>query len=47
MVFGWAQIAMDLQPLIVLLAGEGRLHGFSHTLAQLSGFALEIEGVEK
>jgi membrane-bound metal-dependent hydrolase YbcI (DUF457 family) len=33
LVFGWAQIAMDLQPLIVLLAGEGRLHGFSHTLA--------------
>ena len=31
MVFGWAQIVMDLQPLVVLLTGEGHLHGFSHT----------------
>ena len=31
MVFGWAQIVMDIQPLIVLITGEGRLHGFSHT----------------
>ena len=31
MVFGWAQIVMDLQPLFVLLIGEGHLHGFSHT----------------
>jgi len=31
MVFGWAQIVMDIQPLIVLLSGEGHLHGFSHT----------------
>lgn len=31
MVFGWAQILMDLQPLFVLLAGECHLHGFSHT----------------
>jgi len=31
MVFGWAQIVMDIQPLIVLLTGEGQLHGFSHT----------------
>jgi len=31
MVFGWAQIIMDIQPLIVLLTGEGQLHGFSHT----------------
>ncbi len=30
-VFGWAQILMDIQPLIVLLTGEGYLHGFSHT----------------
>jgi hypothetical protein len=33
MVFGWAQIIMDIQPLAVLLTGEGRLHGFSHTYA--------------
>ena len=31
MVFGWAQIVMDLQPLFVLITGEGHLHGFSHT----------------
>lgn len=31
MVFGWTQIVMDLQPLFVLLTGEGHLHGFSHT----------------
>ena len=32
MVFGWAQIVMDIQPLLVMLSGEGQLHGFSHTL---------------
>ncbi|MFV1985079.1 MAG: metal-dependent hydrolase [Thiohalomonadales bacterium] len=31
MVFGWSQIIMDIQPLFVLLTGEGHLHGFSHT----------------
>lgn len=31
MVFGWAQIIMDIQPLLVLITGEGHLHGFSHT----------------
>lgn len=31
MVFGWTQIVMDLQPLIVLITDEGHLHGFSHT----------------
>ena len=31
MVFGWTQILMDIQPLIVLTTGEGHLHGFSHT----------------
>lgn len=31
MVFGWAQIVMDLQPLYVLFKGSGHLHGFSHT----------------
>lgn len=31
MVFGWSQIVMDLQPLFVLLTGDGYLHGFSHT----------------
>ena len=31
MVFGWAQIVMDTQPLIVMMTGAGHLHGFSHT----------------
>lgn len=31
MVFGWAQIVMDIQPLAVMILGEGHLHGFSHT----------------
>ena len=31
MVFGWAQIVMDLQPLFVMINGHGHLHGFSHT----------------
>ncbi len=31
MIFGWSQIIMDIQPLIVLITGEGHLHGFSHT----------------
>ncbi|MCP3672349.1 MAG: hypothetical protein GY814_18340 [Gammaproteobacteria bacterium] len=31
MVFGWAQIVMDIQPLFVLVSGEGHVHGFSHT----------------
>ena len=30
-VFGWSQILMDLQPLVVLVTGEGRLHGITHT----------------
>ncbi len=31
MVFGWTQIVMDLQPLFVIITGEGHLHGFTHT----------------
>lgn len=31
MVFGWTQIVMDIQPLVVMLSGEGHLHGFTHT----------------
>ena len=31
MVFGWTQIIMDIQPLVVMITGEGHLHGFSHT----------------
>jgi hypothetical protein len=45
MVFGWAQIIMDIQPLIVLITGQGHLHGFTHTyigatlLAVVSGLS--------
>jgi hypothetical protein len=31
MVFGFAQVAIDLEPLVRLLRGDGILHGFSHT----------------
>lgn len=31
MIFGWSQILIDLPTLVVLLRGEGVLHGFSHT----------------
>lgn len=31
MVLGWAQIVMDLQPLLAMLTGQGELHGLSHT----------------
>jgi membrane-bound metal-dependent hydrolase YbcI (DUF457 family) len=46
MVFGWAQIIMDLQPLFVLLTGEGHLHGFSHTYvgATLLGIFSALSG---
>ena len=43
-VFGWSQFIMDLQPLFVMITGEGQLHGFSHTfigatlIAIFSGF---------
>ncbi len=40
MVFGWAQIVMDLQPLVVMLTGQGHLHGFSHTYLGASLIAL-------
>jgi membrane-bound metal-dependent hydrolase YbcI (DUF457 family) len=40
MVFGWAQIVMDIQPLIVMTTGEGNLHGFSHTYVGATLLAL-------
>lgn len=55
MVFGWAQIVMDLQPLFVLVTGNGHLHGFSHTyvgagllavLSALSGKYLSEVGLK-
>lgn len=39
-IFGWAQILMDIQPLFVLISGDGHLHGFSHTFIGASIIAL-------
>lgn len=46
MVFGWAQIVMDIQPLVVLITGQGHLHGFSHTYigASLLAVASALSG---
>jgi membrane-bound metal-dependent hydrolase YbcI (DUF457 family) len=30
-IFGWAQILVDLQPLVVFLTHEGQTHGVTHT----------------
>jgi len=40
MVFGWTQIVMDTQPLLVLIGGEGHLHGFTHTYVGATLIAL-------
>jgi hypothetical protein len=40
MVFGWAQIVMDIQPLVVMITGEGHVHGFSHTYVGATLLAL-------
>lgn len=46
MVFGWTQIVMDIQPLMVMITGEGHLHGFSHTYvgATLLGIFSALSG---
>jgi len=46
MVFVWAQILIDLQPLVVLTTGRGQLHGFSHTYlgATLIGVGAALSG---
>ncbi len=46
MIFGWAQIVMDIQPLLVMISGEGHLHGFSHTYigALLLGIFAALSG---
>lgn len=40
MVFGWTQIVMDIQPLVVMITGTGHLHGFSHTYVGASLLAV-------
>lgn len=46
MVFGWSQILIDIQPLVVILTGKGELHGFSHTYigATLIAIASAVSG---
>lgn len=40
MIFGWTQIVMDIQPLIVMLSGNGHIHGFTHTYIGASLIAI-------
>jgi hypothetical protein len=46
MVFGWTQVLMDVQPLIVMVTGQGELHGYTHTYlgAVLIGAAAAVTG---
>ena len=45
MIFGWTQIVMDIQPLIVMITGEGHLHGFTHTYVGAVLIAIIAVGV--
>ncbi|MES2626323.1 MAG: hypothetical protein V4628_13650 [Pseudomonadota bacterium] len=47
MVFGWAQVMMDLQPLIAIVSENGRLHGFSHTYLGATIIAIFSAGTGK
>ena len=40
MVFGWTQIVMDIQPLIVMITGNGHMHGFTHSFIGASLIAV-------
>ena len=31
MVFGFSQVAMDIEPLVRMIRGDAVLHGFTHT----------------
>jgi len=46
MVFGWTQIIMDIQPLVAMVSGVGKLHGFTHTYvgATLIAFFSAVTG---
>lgn len=39
-IFGWAQVLMDIQPLVAMTTGMGSLHGFSHTYIGASLIAI-------
>jgi hypothetical protein len=40
LIFGWAQILTDLQPLMVIITGHGMYHGLSHTYLGATGLGL-------
>jgi membrane-bound metal-dependent hydrolase YbcI (DUF457 family) len=46
LVFAWAQVVMDLQPLVVMLTGRGQIHGITHTFvgAVVLGAAAAVSG---
>ena len=46
LIFAWAQVVMDLQPLIVILTHRGQTHGISHTLigAIVLGLVTSVSG---
>lgn len=39
-IFGWAQVLMDIQPLVAIATGKGNVHGFSHTYIGASLIAI-------
>lgn len=39
-IFGWAQLLMDVQPVVAVASGRGSLHGFSHTYLGASLIAI-------
>ncbi len=45
-IFGYAQVLIDLQPLVVLVTHRGTLHGWSHTLigAAVIGVVAAVTG---
>jgi hypothetical protein len=47
MVFGWAQIVMDIQPLLAMTTGLVDLHGISHTFVGASGLTFVAAFVGK
>ena len=46
LIYAWAQVVMDLQPLVVILTGRGRTHGVTHTFvgAAVLGLAVVVSG---
>lgn len=45
MLFGFAQVAMDIEPLLRILRGDAVLHGFTHTYVGASLVAIAVFAV--